>query len=156
MLTVATVLAGLDTFLDSVYFTARRTGWSMGSALSGALLNLLLNTLLIPRFGAMGASVATLISYLCVLVLRMVTTRRLIRFRQGRVRLALNILFLTAQAGFMTATGEEHMPSVWGWVLTGAASVALLALNMRTLIRIGVRLARGLRGRLRGKETETT
>lgn len=156
VLTVATVLAGLDTFLDSVYFTARRTGWSMGSALSGALLNLLLNTLLISRFGAMGASVATLISYLCVLVLRMVTTRRLIRFRQGRVRLALNILLLTAQAGFMTATGEGHMPSVWGWVLTGAASVALFALNMRTLIRIGVRLARGLRGRLRGKETETT
>ncbi len=145
VLTVATVLAGLDTFLDSVYFTVRKTGWSMGSALSGALLNLLLNALLVPDFGAMGASVATVLSYLCVLILRMVTTRRLIRFRQGRVRLTLNILLLSAQAIFMTAAGEGYMTPVWGWGLATAAFVALLALNARMLLCIGERVVSSLR-----------
>lgn len=156
VLTVATVLAGLDTFLDSVYFTARRTVWSLVSAASGAGLNLLLNVLWIPRYGAMGASVATAMSYLCVLVIRLVTTHTLIPFRQGCGRLALNTGVLAVLACCATAAGEAYVNPQWGWVAAVAAFTVLLALNSKVMIHIGSGLVRRLRGRRGGKEMEKT
>lgn len=148
ILTVATVLSGLDTFLNSVYFTVRRTVWSMISAGCGAAMNILLNALLIPGYGAIGAAAATMISYLCILILRVITTRRLIPFRQGRVRLTLNVLLLTGQACFATAAGTGFMKPVPGWALAAASFAALCALNMRELKNIGIpvmrRLSKGL------------
>ncbi len=156
ILTVATVLSGLDTFLNSVYFTVRRTVWSMISAGCGAAMNILLNALLIPEYGAIGAAAATMISYLCILVLRVITTRRLIPFRQGRVRLTLNGLLLTAQACFATAAGTGFMKTVPGWALAAAAFAALCALNMRELAAIGISVLRRLRNVLFRKGSGTS
>ena len=61
-LTFATVFTALCTFLGSVYFASKKTMGSMLTALAGAVLNIALNLLLIPPFGAMGASVATFAS----------------------------------------------------------------------------------------------
>lgn len=147
VLTVATVICGLDTFLDSVYFTARNTKWSMISALTGAVLNILLNALLIPEMGAIGASLATLVSYLCVLILRLVTVKRLIDFEQGRGHLSINILLLTAEAVLMTATGKDYLTPTVGYSLTGLCVVLLMLWNGATLWRLATRLLRRLRGR---------
>lgn len=154
VLTVATVLAGLDTFLDSVYFTARRTVWSLISAASGAGLNLFLNVLWIPRYGAMGASVATAVSYLCVLVIRLVTTHRLIPFRRECGRLALNTAVLALLACCATMAGEACVDPKWGWPAAAAACLVLIGLNAKTMIHICSGLARRLCGRRGGKENE--
>lgn len=153
VLIVATLLCGLDTFLDSVYFTARHTKWSMISALTGALLNILLNALWIPGYGAMGASVATLLSYLCVLIIRLITTRRLIDFRQGRIRLAGNILLISVEATLMTATGEGYLRPIPGYGLVGLCVLGVIILNARPLLRLLIRLLHRSRSGVDGKGT---
>jgi O-antigen/teichoic acid export membrane protein len=47
------------------FITESRLGRYTRNTLIGAIVNLLLNWLLIPRFGAVGAAVATLIAYAC-------------------------------------------------------------------------------------------
>lgn len=153
VLIVATLLCGLDTFLDSVYFTARRTTWSMISALTGAVLNILLNALWIPEHGALGASVATLSSYLAVLILRLITTRRLIGFRQAPLRLGGNILLLSAEAALMTAAGEGYLSPLPGYAAAGACLAGLIALNARPLLQLLNRLLHRSHSCADGKET---
>ncbi len=144
ILTVATVFTALDTFLGSVYFAGRKTMWSMITAFVGAGLNVLLNLLLIPLWGAMGASVATLASYFVVCIIRLITTRRLIPFTQELGRGLANTLLIAALTAAVTLTGGDH-----GAVMWGAAAVvyaAMLAINARAMLEVlrdGRRMLRG-------------
>ena len=111
ILSVATVFTALDTFLGSAYFTVKRTGMSFWTSFIGALLNVALNIILIPSDsvigGAVGASIATLISYFAVFVIRAGTMRKFIPFRMYPVRLILNTVMITAIAVIMTAWGSD-------------------------------------------------
>ena len=111
ILSFATVFTALDTFLGSAYFTVKRTGMSFWTSFIGALLNVALNVILIPSDsiigGAVGASIATMISYFTVFVIRAVTMRKFIPFRMYPVRLIINTLMITAIAVIMTVWGSE-------------------------------------------------
>ena len=144
ILTFATVFTALCTFLGSVYFASKRTMGSMLTALAGAVLNVALNLLLIPRFDAMGASVATFVSYFAVCLLRLVTGRRLIPFKGEWGRLAINTLLTGALAVAVTLTGTYSPLLTWG----GAAVlfVFLLGCNVkpvRELLRDAKRMLKG-------------
>ncbi|MGM9644491.1 MAG: polysaccharide biosynthesis C-terminal domain-containing protein [Eubacteriales bacterium] len=111
ILSAATVFTALDTFLGSAYFTVKRTGMSFWTSFIGAALNVALNIILIPSDsaigGAVGASIATLISYFAVFVIRAVTMHKFIPFRMYPVRLIINTLMITAIAVIMTAWGSD-------------------------------------------------
>lgn len=111
ILSAATVFTALDTFLGSAYFTVKRTGMSFWTSFIGAVLNVALNIILIPSDsvigGAVGASIATLISYFAVFVIRAVTMHKFIPFRLYPVRLIINTLMITAIAVIMTAWGSD-------------------------------------------------
>ena len=139
VLTVATVFMGLDTFLGSVYFACRKTTGSMITALCGAGLNLLLNWLLIPTWGAMGASVATLVSYGAVYVLRLITVRRLIPFRVEALRGTANVLLILTLCVAVTLTGGAGQllsPTAW-WLVAGGLGLVLLGVNGKALYEMG-------------------
>ena len=124
-LTFATVFTALCTFLGSVYFTSKKTVGSMLTALVGAVLNVLLNLLLIPPYEAMGASIATFVSYFAVCILRLVTARRLIPFKQEWGRGAVNTLLLGGLTVAVTLTGTDSPLLTWG----GAAVLFVLMLG---------------------------
>ena len=145
-LTFATVFTALCTFLGSVYFASKKTMGSMLTALAGAVLNIALNLLLIPPFGAMGASVATFASYFAVCLLRLVTGRRLIPFKGEWGRLMVNTLLMGVLTAVVTLS-ERNADAVL--LMYGAAAgvfVLLAAFNARAileLLRDGKRMLRG-------------
>lgn len=107
ILSAATVFTSLDTFLGSAYFTVKKTGMSFWTALIGAVVNIALNIILIPSYGAIGASIATYASYFIVFVVRAVTMHRFIPFRMYPVRLIINTVLITAIAVVMTLWGSK-------------------------------------------------
>ncbi len=145
VLTVATVFTALDTFLGSVYFAGRRTMWSMLTALVGALLNVALNLVLIPIYGAMGASVATFIAYFTVFILRLITTRRLIHFRQEWGRWVVNTVLSLLIAGAVTLTGGDHGGVMWGLALV--VYTAMLVFNAKAVLDVLRNVRRMVRNR---------
>ncbi len=138
VLLIATVYSALVTYLGSVYFVAKKSVLSFLTAMLGALVNVALNLLLIPRFGAQGAAIATLVAYLAVYVLRSVNTRRHLPFRQYPVQVALNTAIVGIQAAVMI-----FRPTGWLWVQV-CAVVLVFGINARPLIGIvWKRLRRG-------------
>ncbi len=94
VLIAATLFSTLVSFMGSIYFAEKKSVLSMLTSLMGAIINVALNFILIPDHGAMGAAVATFISYLAVYVIRAYNTKRYVRFNLHSVKLVLNTILL--------------------------------------------------------------
>lgn len=101
LLIMATVYSSLVTFMGSVYLVDKKSVLSFITALIGALTNVVLNVLLIGRFGANGAAFATFICYLTVYVIRAITSKRLIPFDLHTPKVAFNTALLGLQSLFL-------------------------------------------------------
>lgn len=101
VLVIAMIFSSFSSFFGSVYFIEKKSVLSMITALVGALINVVLNFLLIPKHGAMGAAVATLISYLATYAVRAYDTGNYLKFNQHHVRAAVNTAVLIIQAAVM-------------------------------------------------------
>ena len=73
----------------------------MLTALTGAVVNVVLNFVMIPHHGAMGAAVATLISYVTVYAVRVVDTKRYVMFNTHNLKLIFSSLLIFVQSVIM-------------------------------------------------------
>lgn len=81
VLILASVFNSMAAFVGSIYTSAKKTSMLFFSTLAAALVNIVLNFLLIPKFSAMGAAVATLISYAIVWLVRVVDSRKIMKLQ---------------------------------------------------------------------------
>jgi O-antigen/teichoic acid export membrane protein len=145
VLAAATVFTSLDTFLGSVYFTVKKTSMSLWTSLAGAVINVVLNFLLIPDYGAMGASVATFASYFIVYVIRAATMPRFMRFKMYHAKLVINTVLICVIAYLMTALGNT-----WQGIITSCGVLLVsLVFNARDLIKALGQVLSSVRGKKR-------
>ncbi|MDZ7289967.1 MAG: polysaccharide biosynthesis C-terminal domain-containing protein [candidate division KSB1 bacterium] len=87
ILVMAIILYGANQQLDIGLVIKERTKYLMYNSLTAAAINLLLNYLLIPAYGMMGAAVATLVAYLANCILNFFFSQRFypIRYEWSRV-----------------------------------------------------------------------
>lgn len=121
ILIAATVFSSLVTFMSSVYVKHKKSMNSFITAMIGAISNIALNLLLIPKFSAQGAAIATLACYVIVYVIRAIDTQRYEKFSTKPLTMLLNSLIIAFQCVTM-------LLEVKYWALCGIASVILLAL----------------------------
>ena len=125
VLGIAMVFSSFVSYLGSVYMVEKRSGRTFMTAMIGAVLNIILNLILIPsKLGVQGAAIATLISYLVVFVIRAVDARRFIRFKLYTFGVVENCLILTVQTVFMVL----QLP---GWLIVQAVCIVLMLLINR-------------------------
>lgn len=136
VLTLATIFTALCTFLGSVYFSSKKTIGSMLTAFVGAGLNVLLNFLLIPAWGAMGASIATFASYFIVCVLRLITTQRLIPFKQEWGRGLVNTLLVGGIAVVVTLSESLSFHPAVAYGAAVGIFVLTLLFNVRAVLEL--------------------
>lgn len=86
-------LVGLGRIASGVGITLKRKNkYDMFAFLIAAILNLILNYLLIPNFGIMGAAVATCLSFLCAVTIKFFYSRNLYRIEYEFKRVLLYFL----------------------------------------------------------------
>ena len=100
-LVLATTFSALATFMGSVYLVKKKSVLSFVTAMTGAIVNLSLSFLLIPRIGPQGAAIAAAVSYFSAFAIRTVTAQRFVRFDFHPVKLALNTILVACQAWIM-------------------------------------------------------
>ncbi|MBQ8310598.1 MAG: oligosaccharide flippase family protein [Clostridia bacterium] len=125
----AAALEAIVSFLASVYMVRKKSTHSFVTALVGAVANIILNFILIPRMGPLGAAIATLASYALVLLVRLIDAPRIISFKLCLPRLIFSTLLLLASATVMTL----DVPGRLWW--TFALTAAITALNAPALLR---------------------
>lgn len=100
-LVVATSFSCLVNYLDSIYFVEKKSNLSLATTFVGAIINIVLNLLLIPKLGINGASFATFVSYFSVFVIRVINTKKFIMIRFNRLKLFINTVILLLQSLIM-------------------------------------------------------
>ena len=101
VLLVATVFSSLVTFIGTIYTVKKRTTMSLITAAFGAVLNIVLNILMIPSMGAQGAGIATAISYFTVFVFRAIHSKKFMPFNLKAWKVILNTFIVVVQIIFM-------------------------------------------------------
>ena len=144
ILVIATVFSTLVSFLGSVYFLKKKSALSMLTAMAGALTNIALNFLLIPKWGAIGAAAATLACYLLVYVIRAINTKKYVSFDLHTLRLIINTVLLSAQMGLW------FTPWSYAWVGQIVIPVCVLVFNGRGIFLSALKLSK----RFFGKNSE--
>ena len=79
ILLISAVIHAYADFFGTLYTSAMKTKMLFYSTVSGALGNIILNFILIPKLGGLGAAIATMISYLIVFVVRLIHSRSIMR-----------------------------------------------------------------------------
>ncbi|MDE6591855.1 MAG: oligosaccharide flippase family protein [Oscillospiraceae bacterium] len=77
-------------FLSSVYTTKKRSVNSCVTALIAAVVNIILNIVLIPKYGMYGAAIATAAAYFACFAVRLFDARQYIFFKVDYLRLIVN------------------------------------------------------------------
>ena len=110
-LIVGYVFITMGSFLATFYTVYKDSKGFLISGCCGAIINILLNFILIPYFGITGAAMATAISYLVVFIYRAIDTRKYIRIDVFGKRhiLATGVLVL--------ASGTVFINSIYGQIL---------------------------------------
>ena len=79
ILIIATTFSCIVNFLASVYMAEKKSLMALLTASSGAITNIVLNLVFIPKMGANGAALATVCAFLVVFATRGANTRKYIK-----------------------------------------------------------------------------
>ena len=109
ILIIAMIFQCFCQFLSSVYTTKKRSVNSCMTACVAAVVNLVLNALLIPQIGVWGAAIATAASYFACFAVRIFDARRYIFFRVDYGRFIVNTVIII----FMCLLAAKQPPFSW-------------------------------------------
>ena len=103
-LMIGHVFLTLSTFISTSYNVNKDSKGHLKSATVGAVMNLVLNALLIPAIGVQGAAIATTISYISVFIFRMFDTRKYLKMHfTPRMFISTLLVVIVSAALFIPA-----------------------------------------------------
>ncbi len=81
ILILGTAFSGLASFFSGIFNAAKKNSVIACSTTVSAIVNISLNLLLIPSFGALGAAIATCLSFYICFIICFINARNIIRFK---------------------------------------------------------------------------
>ena len=109
ILIIATTYSCIVNFLASVYMAEKKSLMSLLTASSGAVTNVVLGLLLVPKFGANGAAIATVCAFLMVFITRGTNTRRYVKISYKLPLMIFETVILITQSILMLYLKEGIM-----------------------------------------------
>lgn len=134
ILVIATTFSCLVNFYASVYMAEKKSVLSMLTAGTGAITNIVLNFILIPRFQAYGAAIATATSFVVVFILRIFNTKQFVNIKINYVSFLSSVLLLLATA---VVTMLEIGGGQWqSFAISAVLGIVVVLINIRSVIDI--------------------
>ena len=128
VLIIGVAFHGLAGFLGSIYTSSKNTKMILISTVIGAILNIILNLSLIPKHGAMGAAIATTISYVVVWLIRAINSRKIMKLTVNYSRILISFIIIIVQLCFEYNT--KSIVSMKSFV----ALIIVVLLNFKTIL----------------------
>ncbi len=92
ILIIAMIFQCLCQFLSSIYNVRKKSVNSMVTSIVAAVVNIVLDILLIPRLGAYGAGLATMTAYFACFMVRVFDTRSYVKFDISWFKMIVNMI----------------------------------------------------------------
>lgn len=108
-LTIAILFGALSGYIGGFFTAVKDSKLFALSTVIGAVTNIILNLIFIPIFGALGAAVATSISYFEVFLVRLVQSKKYIKLQIDLVRDITSYALIVIQAVMLLAFGKNSL-----------------------------------------------
>lgn len=129
-LTIAIVFGALSGYIGGFFSAVKDSRTFAKSTVYGAVTNVILNLILTPLMGAMGAAIATAASYLEVWILRYLHSRKYIRIRIDLRRDFLSYILLVIQSCLLLLELQE----ISLYILEGTIFIIIAALYFKDIL----------------------
>lgn len=96
-LLVGTVFNGIALFEGCIFTAVKNTKAVSSTTILGAVVNTVCNFALIPFIGALGASIATMIGYIAIWIIRTIQMRKIVRIKADWMAQIIGFIFLILQ-----------------------------------------------------------
>ena len=144
ILILSAIYSGISAFLNGIYYAYKRNLLITTTTFIGAAINIGMNLFLIPIFGIMGASIATLISWIIISIFRFVNLKKFIILEIDYRNINLcTILILIEIIAIEYSNGFAFLIGI-------LALVGIIFLCREILITIGEIVLKKIKG-IRGK-----
>ena len=144
VLIMATIFACFSTFMTSIYMVEKRGGLNLATMSAGAVANIALNLVLIPKIGAQGAALATFASYVIVFGLRAINTRKFIDINISPLQMLANVALMGAMSYILIANVPHN------FIISIGITVVIMIINTKPLLVFAKQLLKGIMKRKRG------
>lgn len=94
VLIVSAIFSGISAFINGIFYAYKKNISATITTTLGAIINIILNFIFIPKYGIMGASVATLISWFLITVVRIISVKRIIDLKMEWHKLSILTLII--------------------------------------------------------------
>lgn len=130
-LMISFVFGGLAGFLGSIFTAVKDTRIFSYSTMIGAVINTILNFVLVPYIGVMGAAIATLVSNVIIWLVRLQRSKRYIHIRVNYLKHTAMYFLLFVQ--FIVCLGGFTVVPI---IMQSIILVALVMTNRKLIIII--------------------
>ncbi len=128
LLLVSVVFGALSGFLGSLYTASMHTKMLFITTLVGGIVSLIFNFLLVPYWGPMGSSAASVVSYVVVWLMRLIDSRKYAKLQISLARDIFCYLLIIAQAIIVV-----YLPSREGYVSSTTVFVIIVLFYIKEL-----------------------
>ncbi|WP_295080291.1 oligosaccharide flippase family protein [Ruminococcus sp.] len=122
LLLVSAAYGAISTYFASFFIALKKSRLSMYSTLIGAVVNILLNLILIPFIGVWGAVIGTVVAYAAIAVFNTFAVLRRIKLNIDLTRYFINFTIVLLQAVLVSV-------DFYGAVVSAAAIIVFVVLN---------------------------
>ena len=109
ILIVSAVFSGVSAFLNSIFYAYKETKKSTMSTFVGAILNIVLNILLIPKYSIYGAAIATLISWMYITIERLFLLNKFLKMDINYKKLLYSTNLLIVDLIVINLVGNNYI-----------------------------------------------
>jgi O-antigen/teichoic acid export membrane protein len=127
-LLISVIFGALAGFLGSLYSASTKTNMLFVTTLVGGIISIGINFLLVPFFGPLGASIASVLAYMTVWIMRLIDTRRFVELKISLIKDCIGYVLITAQALAIII-----LPSTMMYVGSLVVFIIVLLLNLEEL-----------------------
>ena len=134
VLIITAIFAALSGFFGSVFVAVKNTKIFAVSTVIAAIINVSLNWILIPSYGALGGAVATAVSFFIVWLIRYICATRYIKMKINLLRDLIAYVLIICQA--VLEHIEEH-------IYLGQIAILILILFMykKEFVQVSIKVA---------------
>lgn len=129
-LLLSVVFTSFSAFLGTNYIAMKETKGVFKTSLVGAIVNIILNILLIPYLGLNGASIATMISFFTVWIIRIYDTKKFVNIKLDLKNLMYTFIVIFIQIAVLYSKIQSYL------IIEVLLLLLLLLINMNVLKNI--------------------
>lgn len=148
LLCCAMVFSSFATFMGSAFLVFKKSRLSFTTSMVGALANIVLNLILIPKYEIYGAAVATFASYFIVFVIRTFIAKRLVDFNMHTVKTIVCSAIIVVQT-VMTYFNPKYLV-----VINAVAVIIIGVIYYKTFYNVISNVLKAFFSKRKAKEPE--